>query len=183
VVYGLDDGLHIATPKTPVGWSDRLVPMAFGPAEVANGCPADGEKLLNCGALTCEVHYAGTWPSLGFVRTASGSAFVAWLEGEATQSIVLDRDPSCGSGAHGCTCTAGAPFGPKGSSKLAVARVPADPAAPLVIRRFTFPNGGEGRVMSMAVRGDTLLVAANVNDDGAPGVDVRYLEIDATKLP
>jgi hypothetical protein len=37
--------------------------------------------------------------------------------------------------------------------------------------------------MTMAVRGDTLLVAANVSDDAGPTADLRYLELDATKLP
>ena len=54
-------------------------------------------------------------------------------------------------------------------------------SAPPVVR-FHFGDATDGLgTIAMVARGNTLLVAVNVGQDSK--VDVRYLEIDGTRLP
>jgi hypothetical protein len=183
VAYRLPDGIHVASPSGASAWAQRLIPGSALLGTVTTGCPAQGQTLDFCTGDSCDVHRAGSGIGLGLARTASGAAFVAWLDIDSTDTYELDHaPPPCGQ--QGCaSCTIGNMVGRQGSSALVVSRLPADPNVAPTVQRFPFADATEGLgTIALSTRGETLLVAVVVGYDGGP-TDVRYLELDATKLP
>jgi hypothetical protein len=175
IVYQQGDGVHVALPPVDSqGWSDRLLPGSAPSATLDTSCPDPNAVLSPCPGTSCSSHAKGTTGGIGFARTVSGAAFVAWLDGEAEISTDL-----VGSAA---SCGATAPVAAEGTTTIAVARLPLDPGVPVVVQRFQLdgPALPPSR-MAMTARGDTLLIAAQAT--GVDSANLWYLEVDSTQLP
>ena len=79
-------------------------------------------------------------------------------------------------------CATGAPISQTGSATLVVSRVTGDPTAPFASQRFRFDAAAAIGEMTMVARGDTLVVVMSLGSD-LESTDLRYVEIDSTRLP
>jgi hypothetical protein len=108
------------------------------------------------------------------VATAGGTTWIAWRQ------IHEDRDLSSmevGTEARGCQQTVTAD---RSTYEIVLAKIGADGSADV---RFHLPATAPGGfdIVRLAARGPRLLLAATMAST-ASGFDVRYVELDPTKL-
>ena len=174
------DGVHVLVGDAALPrWTDLLV-AGSASSDATNACldskavPSGGcDAIASCTSVT-----KGTIPGFGAARTASGRAYVAWVttDGETTYSY-QGPDYVCSGGLHQC-CKA-APTSSSGVSSVVLTR--ADTGAEAL--RLALETGRPllSTNVALAARGDTLLVVAS--HDNASGIEMRYQEVDTTRLP
>lgn len=187
-------GIHVLTlDATAAMWNDHVVPGS-APAIVTTDCPPQFSSseigTVPCDGLrTCALHEPpGALGGFGLARTRSGRAYVAWLESQLEVAYALEgkRSDNC-LYAQECECVRTV-VSAAARVNLVIAHVTGTPTPPEAIRRFQLLSTDVVpvslpflRSMVMTARGDTLLVIATLNT--TPHADLRYLEIDTTKLP
>jgi hypothetical protein len=169
-------------PKS--GWSKQTLSDTATLPGIAGDCPnipASYEDIDHCGGMTtCTLQYRGVGHSFDLVRTQSGAVFVVWVMYTSEGIYSLKEDSEYGEMPRSfcqLTETSG-----DGTAELIVARITESEPR---ISRFRFVLGGAVKnpssEISLAARGDTLLVAAHLNGDNVP--TITYLEIDSSQLP
>jgi hypothetical protein len=166
------------------GWSAQTLPDTAAFPTISGDCPnipASWDTIDHCdGMTTCTHQYRGVGNGFDLVRTQSGAVFVVWVmySSEGTYSLKEDID---GGEMPQNYCKMTEESG-DGTAELVVARITESEP---IISRFRFVLDGAVKIpsseISVAARGDTLLVAAHLSGDNVPSL--TYLEIDSSQLP
>jgi len=178
----LADGVHLwTTDATSSIWTDRVLSATERSADARGGgdCEFGDSPADPCnGKTSCTRLWNETSGRLGLVRTKSGRAFAAWIQTTAEVNYALT--PSVNT--HGATCETRIAAS-RGSAEVVVAALAEGPNDAPNLTRLRFDVGGpsDGGGLSLAVRGDSLLLAASL---GGAGKDAKlsYLELDSTLL-
>ena len=174
------DGVHVlvgdaALPRwtdLPIAGSaspDTTTACQYSVAVPSGGCDA----IASCTSVT-----KGAVRGFGAARTASGRAYVAWVatDGETTYSY-QGPDYVCSSGLRQCCHSV--TTSSSGVSSVVLTR--ADTGAEALRLALETGRPLPSTEVALAARGDTLLVVAS-HDNGS-GIEMRYQEVDTTRLP
>jgi hypothetical protein len=184
VVIQRDDGVHIVVPDaTASSWTDRILDGTALAKQEACLAPIDTVPAGGCDTtVTCSTQIKGAITGFSAARVASGRTYVAWvaIQGESSYGYQADSSGLCSTTGGPLKC--GCHVVPKATSNtmwLVITR--ADTGAEAV--RFTIESGpaATGTAVSVAARGNTLLVAAARTSTAY--AEFRYLEVDTTRLP
>jgi hypothetical protein len=169
LVLQRSDGIHVVTPDgTASTWTDRVL---TGTAAPNDPCPTSVSMLCTPGSYNCTWTVSGAVGGFSAARTASGRTYVAWVvtEGEFRYSY-FNLSPT--------TCQRGSAVPTSGASWIAITRADTGTEVLRVLLDSSpaLPNRLD---VVLAVRGDTLLVGATHPN----GKEIRYQEVDTTRLP
>jgi hypothetical protein len=182
------DGIRVisSSQQSESGWLSLLLtesePVAAGTNDcTAVGSPEFGNLDACAGVNTCSGQRSGASAGFGLVRTQSGSVFAGWVN-YSGQGTFAPKAICYGSGEMGSMCYCGyTETSGTGTADLVVARITESEP---IVAHFPFDMGGTAWVdstVSMAARGDTLVVAAYLSDQTVP--TLTYVEIDSKLLP
>jgi hypothetical protein len=183
LVIQRNDGVRVlvgdtALPRwTALGIAGSAATATTDPCPSSLAVPSDG-----CGAIaSCTSATKGATHGFGAARTASGRAYVAWIatDGETTYGYRMDFQCAPERGLKQC-CNPAVVTSSSGVSSVVLTR--ADTGAEAL--RLTLETGRpmlSSTSVALAARGDTLLVVAG--HDNGRDIEMRYQEVDATRLP
>jgi len=179
----LGDGVHLWTADaTGSHWSDHLLfsPADSGDTRGAGDCVYDDSGTDPCGGkTTCTRVWNEARGRLGLVRTQSGRAYAAWVQSAGEVNYTLSRSVSTRTGKAICQPQAASS---RGTAELVIAALTDELAVPPTITRLRFEVGSplDDRGLALAVRGDSLLLAASLG--AGEDAKITYLEVDSARL-
>lgn len=162
-------------------WQSTLLPdldSVTTNCPFGNPMPASGDDPCS-GVTSCEAEGTVTSSGIGLARTASGATFAAWVV--YSSEGVYTTEKSCTRGElPECSCTSNDARG-TGTADLVLMRLTgSEPVLTHLQFDMGAPTVSAGRSLTMAARGDTLLVAAQLGGINVP--TLSYVEIDSSQL-